>query len=146
MATNASRNTTTGLMFEDYIHMKSCGVDVSKNGLYNYLKSQNLDWSKVISRKLLPDEAYWDEKNKILTIYEKKYQQTEGSADEKPQTCGFKIWEFSKIGSLLGAKIVTYTYILSDWFKADKYRDMLEYIRSVPNCNYMFVEDVKNAG
>lgn len=145
MSTNASRNTTTGLMFENYVHMKSNGIDVSKNNLYKYMKEHNIDWTSVISRKLLPDEAYWDEQNKVLTVYEKKYQQTEGSADEKPQTCGFKIWEFSKIGKLLGAKTVTYTYILSDWFRAEKYKDMLEYIRTVPNCDYMFVEEATNA-
>ena len=145
MSTNASRNTTTGLMFENYVQMKASGIDVSKNNLYNFMKARKIDWSNAISRKLLPDEAYWDEDNKILTIYEKKYQQTEGSADEKPQTCGFKIWEFNKIGQLLGANLVTYTYILSDWFKADKYKDMLEYIRTVPNCDYMFAEEIVNA-
>lgn len=145
MATHASRNTTTGLAFENYIHMKSHGVDVSKFELYRYLKSKNIDWETVISRKLLPDEAYWDEDNKILTIYEKKYQQSEGSADEKPQTCGFKIWEFNKLGAVLGATKVTYTYILSNWFKAEKYRDMLEYIRTVPGCDYIFEEDAEHA-
>lgn len=146
MATHASRDTTTGLMFENYVTMKASGIDVSKTKLYGFLKNNGINWTEFLSRKLLPDEAYWDEQKKILTIYEKKYQQTEGSADEKPQTCGFKIWEFSKIGQALGATAVTYTYILSDWFKADKYRDMLEYIRSVPNCNYMFMEDIQNAG
>lgn len=145
MSTNASRNTTTGLAFENYVHMKSHGIDVSKHKLYKYLESQNINWSKIISRKLLPDEAYWDEDNKIFTVYEKKYQQSEGSADEKPQTCGFKIWEFNKLGAALGANNVTYTYILSDWFKAEKYRDMLEYIRTVPGCNYIFEEEAEHA-
>ena len=143
MATHASRNTTTGMMFENTICMKDSGVNVSKYALYKYLEARGIDWKKLISRKLLPDEAYWNEDTKELKIYEKKYQQSEGSADEKPQTCGFKIWEFNKIGKALGASSVTYTYILSDWFKADKYRDMLEYIRSVPNCGYIFAEEIK---
>lgn len=145
MATHASRNTTTGLAFENYVHMKSHGIDVTKHKLYKYLKSQNIDWETILSRKLLPDEAYWDEENKILTIYEKKYQESEGSADEKPQTCGFKIWEFNKLGAALGATKVTYTYIFNDWFKAEKYRDMLEYIRTVPGCDYIFEEDAEHA-
>lgn len=145
MSTNASRNTTTGLAFENYVHMKSHGIDVSKHKLYKYLESHNVNWSEIISRKLLPDEAYWDENSKTLTVYEKKYQQSEGSADEKPQTCGFKIWEFNKLGAALGATNVTYTYILSNWFKAEKYRDMLEYIRTVPGCDYIFEEDAEHA-
>ena len=139
------RDTTTGLAFEERICMNISGIDVSKHKLYKYLESKGIDWTKIISRKLLPDEAYWDENNKILTIYEKKYQQTEGSADEKPQTCGFKIWEFNKIGAALGATKITYTYILSNWFRSKKYQDMLEYIRSVPGCNYIFEEEIDNA-
>lgn len=146
MATHASRNTTTGMVFENYVHMKATGVDVSKHALYKYLEAHGIDWKKLVSRKLLPDEAYWNEETKELRVYEKKYQQSEGSADEKPQTCGFKIWEFNKIGAALGASSVTYTYILSDWFKADKYRDMLEYIKSVPNCDYIFEEEASYAG
>jgi hypothetical protein len=140
--TNSSRDTTTGLKFEEYAKVKCDGVNVSKNALYSFLKKKNIDWSLFLSRKLLPDEAYWNEETKTLSIFEKKYQQTEGSADEKPQTCGFKIWQFEKIGKALGAKKVTYTYILSDWFKQPKYKDMLEYIRMINGCNYLFCEDL----
>lgn len=78
---------------------------------------------------------------KPFLFLKKKYQQSEGSADEKPQTCAFKIWEFSKIGKALGAEKVTYTYILSSWFAHPKYKDMLEYIRTVPGCDYILKED-----
>ena len=141
MTTHASRDTTTGLEFEKRVSCKKDGIDLTKYKLYKYLDSQGINWNKIISRKLLPDEAYWNPVTKELNIFEKKYQQTEGSADEKPQTCGFKIWEFSKIGKALGATKVTYTYILSDWFKQPKYADMLEYIASVPECGYMFMEE-----
>ena len=120
MTIHASRNTTTGLKFEKQVSCKKDGIDLTKYKLYKYLDSQGIDWTKIISRKLLPDEAYWNSVTKELNIFEKKYQQTEGSADEKPQTCGFKIWEFNKIGKALGATKVTYTYILSDWFKQPK--------------------------
>lgn len=141
MTTHASRDTTTGLEFEKRVSCKKDGIDLTKYKLYKYLDSQGIDWTKIISRKLLPDEAYWNPITKELNVFEKKYQQTEGSADEKPQTCGFKIWEFSKIGKALGATKVTYTYVLSDWFKQPKYVDMLEYIASVPECGYMFMEE-----
>ena len=144
--THASRNTSTGLDFEEQVLVKNDGICLTKNNLYKYLEKNGIDWTTILSRKLLPDEAYYNPVTKEFSIYEKKYQQTEGSADEKPQTCGFKIWEYKKLGRAIGAEKVTYTYLLSSWFAQDKYRDMLEYIRSVPNCNYMFVEDVKNAG
>lgn len=77
-------------------------------------------------------------------MYEKKFQKTEGSADEKPQTCAFKIWEFRKIGKALGIKPenVTYTYIFNDWFKQDKYADMRQYIKSVDGCDYIFEDEL----
>lgn len=139
--THASRNTLTGLAFEEKVSIKSKGIDLTKHKLYKYLASIGINYEDILSRKLLPDEAYYDKDNKILYIYEKKFQQCEGSADEKPQTCGFKIYQFRKIANAIGAEKVYYTYILSDWFKQTKYRDMLDYIKSVPGCDYLFEED-----
>ena len=142
MATNASRNTSTGLDFEKQVSVKCKGLDVSKHSLYRYLKDKGIEWKTILSRQLLPDEAYWDEESKTLSIFEKKFQKTEGSADEKPQTCGFKILQFKKIGLALGAKKVTYTYIFNDWFKHPRYADMLEYIKSVEDCDYIFSDEL----
>ena len=139
--THATRNTTTGLDFENKVKIKCKGIDISKHNLYKYLTQKNIDWENILSRKLLPDEAYWDEETKTLSVFEKKFQQCEGSADEKPQTCAFKLWEFSKIGKALGANKVTYTYLLSSWFSKPKYKDMLEYITSVPGCDYILLEE-----
>lgn len=139
--THASRDTTTGLRFEEKVHIKSNGIDLTKHNLYKYLKNNGIDWEGILSKKLLPDEAYFDTASKTLYVYEKKFQQTPGSADEKPQTCAFKIWQFQKIGKAIGAETVKYTYIFNNWFKKPEYRDMLDYIRSVPNCDYMFVEE-----
>ena len=140
--THASRNTTTGLIFEEKIILNKDGINLSKHTLYEYLKKNKIDWTKIISRKLLPDEAYFNPETKEFNIFEKKFQQTEGSADEKPQTCGFKIWEFSKIGKAIGAEKITYIYILNNWFKQEKYKDMLEYITMVPNCDYIFEDEI----
>ena len=139
--THASRDTTTGLLFESITKGEAPGIEVSKHDLYRLLEKHNIKWQTILSRKLLPDEAYWDEATKTLSIFEKKTQQSEGSADEKPQTCAFKIWEFSKIGKALGAEKVTYTYILSSWFSQPKYKDMLDYIKTVPGCDYIIKED-----
>lgn len=140
--THASRNTTTGLMFEEQVSIKKDGVNLTKNRLYDYLKDNGIDYKKILSKKLLPDEAYFNPQTKELAVYEKKYQQTAGSADEKPQTCGFKIVQFRKIGKAIGAIKISYTYIFNDWFKQPQYKDMLEYIKSVDGCNYMFEEDI----
>ena len=142
MSTIVSRNTSTGLDFEKRVVLNKNGIDVSKYNMYRYLKSNGIDWTKILSRKLLPDEAFYDEATKELSIYEKKFQKTEGSADEKPQTCAFKLWEFSKIGKAIGAVKVTYTYILSNWFKQERYKDMLDYIKSIPGCDYLFEDEV----
>lgn len=139
--TYASRDTTTGIIFELRSKGIAPGIEISKHELYRFLERKGIKWQEILSRKLLPDEAYWDEETKVLSIFEKKFQQSEGSADEKPQTCAFKIWEFSKIGKALGAEKVTYTYILSSWFNKPKYKDMLEYIRSVPGCDYILEEN-----
>lgn len=142
MSTNSSRNTTTGTIFENKAFgLNSNGINVTKHSLYSYMKSKGLNWEDYISRRILPDEAYLDYENDELRIYEKKFQKVNGSADEKPQTCGFKILQFKKIAKALGVSKTTYTYILSDWFKQPMYKDMLEYIKSVDGCDYYFCEE-----
>lgn len=66
-----SRNTQSGLEFENKVSMPKSGVDVSKYKLYQYLQEHNIDWRDILSKKLLPDEAYYNEETKELTIYEK---------------------------------------------------------------------------
>lgn len=138
MATHASRNTTTGLLFEEKVRMEQIGEDISKHALYRFLKDKGVDWKDYLSKKLLPDEAYFDEENNRVIIYEKKYQQTAGSADEKPQTCAFKIYQFRRLFAALGITDVQYIYIFNDWFKKPEYKDMLDYIKSVDGCDYIF--------
>ena len=141
MATHASRDTTTGAMFEMKVHMEQVGLDITKHNLYRFLSDRGVDWKEIISKKLLPDEAYFDEENNRVIIYEKKYQQTAGSADEKPQTCAFKIAQYRKLFAALGVTDVSYIYLFNDWFKRPEYRDMLEYVRSVDGCDYIIIEE-----
>ena len=133
-----SRDTTTGLKFEKKVQIQSDGINLTKHKLYTYLEEQGIDYRDIISRKILPDECYLV--GDSLRVYEKKFQQTAGSADEKPQTCGFKIQQFRKIGAALGIKPenVTYTYVLNDWFQRPEYKDMLDYIKTVDGCDYFF--------
>ena len=139
--THASRDTTTGLNFEKQVYIQHTGINVSKNELYKYLKKHHIKWEDYISRKLLPDEAYIE--NDTLYIYEKKFQQVQGSADEKLQTCGFKIQQFRRIAAALGLKQTYYTYILNDWFEQAQYKDVLEYIKSIPGCDYQIIKEDK---
>lgn len=132
-------NTITGIQFESIAKGKNTnGINLTKNNLYNYLNKHNIDWKTILSKKILPDECYLDTDADELRIYEKKFQNTAGSVDEKPQTCDFKIKQFKKIADAMGIKNVSYTYIFNDWFKKSCYKDMLDYIKSIPGCDYYF--------
>jgi hypothetical protein len=157
--------TLTGLNFEekvDFIDLlkgikgytvqksvKKVGLDVffnekfvarafKKHDFYNFLEENNIDWTKIISKKLLPDDALLVIVRETLFIIEVKYQQVAGSVDEKLQTCDFKRKQYLKLVQSLGLK-VEYVYVLNDWFKNPSYKDVLDYINSV-NCHYKFNE------
>lgn len=134
-----ARNTSTGLAWEEICQADKEGIDLSKHNLSRYLSQKQIDWKKLISKKLLPDEAYLV--NNELKVYEKKFQQTPGSVDEKLQTCAFKILQYKKIGRALGVQKVTYTYLLNNWFSRPEYKDVLNYIHSVDGCDYKIMEE-----
>ena len=48
-----------------------------------------------------------------------------------------------RIKNAIGAKSVRYIYVFNDWFHRPEYKDMLEYIKSVPGCDYIFAKDCK---
>lgn len=154
-------NTMTGLVFEgkaDFLTLLSAvpGYNVSKAeigysvmfdghqvantykkyDLYRFLDSMNVDWPKIVSKKLLPDDAIYVLKENTIFILEMKYQEVAGSVDEKLQTCDFKKKQYQKLFSELNYE-VEYVYILSEWFRNEKYRDVLDYVISV-GCKYYF--------
>lgn len=150
-------NTITGLNFEketdimdllrskkDYkikgsiIYYKGEEVarSLKKHSLYKYLESQGVNYKKIISKKLLPDEALYVIINNTLFVIEVKFQKVAGSVDEKLQTCDFKRKQYAKLMAPLNIE-VEYIYILSDWFKKSEYKDVLDYIISV-GCQYYF--------
>jgi hypothetical protein len=151
-------NTKTGLVFEgktdlatflnaqiDYDVLadgtvtyldKIVGQIFKKSGLYRFLAEFNIDWTKILSKRLFPDDSIFVIINNTLFIIECKFQQVEGSVDEKLQTCDFKKKQYQKL--LAQANIqVEYIYLLNDWFRNPKYKDVLDYIISV-NCHYFF--------
>jgi hypothetical protein len=119
------------------------GKDVAKlykkNKLYSKLLGPlGVDVTKLISKKLLPDDAVLVLVNKTLYIVETKFQTVAGSVDEKLQTCDFKLKQYKKLVHPLGLN-VKYVYVLNDWFRKKEYKDVLDYIKSV-GCDYFFYE------
>jgi len=122
-----------------YFNMKKVAQICGKHKLYReFLEPQKIYYKKIISRKLLPDEAIFVIKTNTLYIVEMKFQEVEGSVDEKLQTCGFKIQQYKKLLNPLGIK-VEYIYVLNDWFKQEKYKDVLEYAK-LCGCKHFFNE------
>ncbi|TSC96535.1 MAG: hypothetical protein Athens101426_300 [Parcubacteria group bacterium Athens1014_26] len=150
-------NTITGLNFEKekdilsllktkngykikgttiFYNEKEVAKSYKKNALYKFLESKKVDYKKIISKKLLPDEALYVIVNNTLFVIEVKFQKVAGSVDEKLQTCDFKRKQYAKLMAPLNIE-VEYIYILSDWFKKPEYKDVLDYIISV-GCQYYF--------
>ncbi|NJM55714.1 MAG: hypothetical protein HC841_07245 [Verrucomicrobiae bacterium] len=107
-----------------------------KHDFYKFLEEEGVDWESKVSKRLLPDDALLVIVRETLFIIEVKYQRVEGSVDEKLQTCDFKRKQYVKLVAGLGLK-VEYVYVLNDWFKDSRYKDVLDYIHSV-NCHYKF--------
>lgn len=152
-------NTKTGLIFEGktdlatflasqpgysmpneeevYYGGKPVARVFKKYKFYNvFLCELGIDWRQHISKQLLPDDSIYVMVNNTLFIIECKHQEVAGSVDEKLQTCDFKRKQYQKL--LAPANIeVEYMYLLDNWFRDPKYKDVLDYIISV-NCQYYF--------
>jgi hypothetical protein len=147
--------TVTGLKFEERIYLllgiarvpgytvveddiiyqnTKVAQSLRKNKLYVFLASQGIDYRDYLSKKLLPDDAILVPSTNTIYIIEMKFQSTEGSVDEKLQTCDFKKKHYIKLLYTLNLN-VEYIYILNDWYEAPKYRDVKQYILSV-GCKY----------
>lgn len=151
-------NTLTGLIYEAKVDLKeflsqqpgykvqgNCvfyyeeevGQIFKKHELYSqFLKPRGIDWRKCISTKLLPDNGIYVIINNTVYIIEVKTQQSRGSVDEKLQTSDFKKKQYQKLFFPLNIE-VRFIYILDDWFRKPKYKDVLDYIISV-GCQYYF--------
>ena len=150
-------NTITGLIYEAKVDLgtflnqqqdyRVSGYDVfykdklvaklfKKHELYKYLASVGVDWKKHISSKLLPDNCIYVIIKNTVYIIEVKHQEVGGSVDEKLQTCDFKKKQYIKLFSELNYK-VEYLYILDEWFRQEKYKDVRDYIISV-GCHYYY--------
>lgn len=114
---------------------KLIGLNVPKNSLYSeFLSERGIDHREILSKKLLPDEAFYNVSKKTLYIIEKKYQTVEGSVDEKLQTCAFKLRQYRKLCDPIDVK-VSFIYLLNDWFTKERYRDTLDFVVET-GCSY----------
>lgn len=151
-------NTRTGLVYEGKVDLRTflsqqngyrvegCTVfyleeEVAqifkKYELYTqFLAPRGVDWKNCISSQLLPDNGIYVVMNNTAFIIEVKTQNTSGSVDEKLQTCDFKKKQYQKLFFPLNIE-VQFAYILDDWFRHPKYKDVLDYIISV-GCQYYF--------
>ena len=150
-------NTKTGLLFEGktdlteflnaqpnyevrgevvYYYGEEIARVFKKHGLYRFLQVRGVDWRKVLSKQLLPDNCLYVIINNTLFVVECKFQQVAGSVDEKLQTCDFKKKQYQKLLSRANVD-VEYVYLLSDWFRKPEYKDVLDYIISV-GCQFHF--------
>ena len=109
---------------EVYFDEKLVARAFKKHDFYRFLEENKIDWKKIISKKLLPDDALLVIVRETLFIIEVKYQQVAGSVDEKLQTCDFKRKQYLKLVQSLELK-VEYVYVLNDWFKDPSYKDVL---------------------
>ena len=166
--THASRDTTTGLLFESKIRGEARGIPLHKKEFGKYVKEKTgkyyslssirpnkangfpenklaraklCEGQYILTKALEPDEAYLDIENSTLTIFEKKTQNTNGSVDEKLQTCDFKLRQYKKVAKEIGIDNVYYIFILDSYFKNPYYYDTLQYIKSVEGCDYFFYEE-----
>lgn len=151
-------NTLTGLIYEGRVDLKTFlnqqnGYRVEGNNVYyqddevaqifkkyelysKFLSPRGIDWKNCISSQLLPDNGIYVIINNTVFIIEVKTQNTSGSVDEKLQTCDFKKKQYQKLFFPLNIE-VQYVYILDEWFRHPKYKDVLDYIISV-GCQYYF--------
>ena len=122
--------------YEIFYHKEKVADAFKKHALYTYLKFYGIDWRKILSKQLLPDDAIYVILNNTVFIIEVKYQEVAGSVDEKLQTCDFKRKQYLKLFAPLNRK-VEYIYILNDWFRKPEYKDTLDYIIMM-GCRYYF--------
>lgn len=119
--------------------------EINKSNLFNYME-ENDKINKSINKAhgcKKPDECYVDEKENIIFIIEKKFQQVNGSVCEKIQTPDFKIWQYGR--TFPDYKIV-YIYCLSKWFR-ENCKAELEYLehKEIPvfiGCNKDYKKNI----
>lgn len=101
-----------------------------QDGLYKlFYEPRGVDWKKHFSSRLKPDTAIYSPKNRVLTIVEKKQQETEGSVAEKLQTCDYKLQYYRTLTNPLDIRVELF-WLLGSYFenKQEALRSVFEYM------------------
>lgn len=139
--THASRDTSTGLKFEEQIRLdRKDGINISKKQFCKFFESKGINVLNYLSWRFEPDEAYYLPSTNEVVIYEKKFQQTSGSVDEKLGACAWKIQEYRALCEAANINTVSYIYCFCSWFKNERYKKLLNFIRNTDGCDYFFKE------
>ena len=94
---------------------------------FNYFKKKipnNGEFSK-----LNPDNVFYNPDTNSLQCIEVKYQNDNGSVDEKIQTGIYKVWWLKRLFHVYGKALsnISYTYMLADKIKEKKYEPIYEF-------------------
>jgi hypothetical protein len=91
-----------------------------QDGIYKLLFEPNgIDWKKHYTSRLRPDTAIYSPERRILTIIEKKQQETTGSVAEKLQTCDYKLQFYKTLARPLNIE-VELVWLLGPYFKKNE--------------------------
>ena len=108
----------------------------------NFKKVFKKDPLSVLSKKINPDLVFYNPKLKKVIVIEDKIQTSDGSVDEKIQTPAAKIYILKKLFKLIDCNNVSYYYMLdNNSYNKQKYKDTYEYLDTIENCKYFFVND-----
>lgn len=97
---------------------------------YEFLEEHEVDWRDHVSSQNKPDECIFLHAKNQFVIIEKKFQEVSGSVDIKLAAAHFLLLRYSKLASTIGAT-VRMIYVLSDFFQASKYRDIISYMHEM---------------
>ena len=143
-----------GAIFENGTLRYTCFTRAS---FWNYLKSQGFSYRRspspgiwfegreIWSARIYPDEAILDHATNTVYFFEKKWQQSEGSVDEKLRTVAYRNEYYNAILPLIGINFGGESFVLSEWFRRPKYRSPLDFARR-NGCCIFFPESEDDIG
>lgn len=101
---------------------------VGKSAIHQFLSEKGTIHSMPRVGRLEPDDALYVHETDTLFVIEKKWQEVEGSTDEKIQTAAYKMYYYNYLLEGSGIKL-RFIYLLNDWFKREKYTLVISWLQ-----------------
>lgn len=101
---------------------------VGKSSIHQFLAEKGTVHAMPRVGRLEPDDAIYVMETDTLFVIEKKWQEVEGSTDEKIQTAVYKMYYYNYLLEGSGIKL-RFIYLLNDWFKREKYELVIKWLR-----------------